>query len=79
MTFFFFRHTSARPDYIYYATTSPVPFNAPYFEHFRDGFSADEIRSVFPCEGVAPPSRTCEAREKRELVHRSVIPFKEGH
>ena len=54
-------------------------FNAPYFEPFRDGFSADEIRPDFPCEGVAPPSRTCEARENRGLVHRSVIPFKEGH
>jgi hypothetical protein len=53
----------------------PAPYRS-YFEPFRDGFSVDEIRSDSPCEGVAPPSRTGEACENRELVHRSVIPFK---
>ena len=56
----------------------PGTIKHPYFEQFGDAFSADEIRSDFPCEGVAPPSRTRKARENRELVHRSVIPFKEG-
>ena len=80
--FYFFQSPSPTPFSIFHKPKilySSDTFNDPCFEQFRDAFSADEIRPDFPCEGVAPPSRTCEARENRGLVHRSVIPFKEGH